>query len=281
MIRVPFRDIMEAVLAQCGQRFDATLTDQQSILITYINLRFAEAWNFGPWRDVSLIEERAFADNWNASVSYVIGDIVYLATTAKYYAALADNANKSPDANPTEWQADCEHEHAISHEQYGAEKIGHVWKITSQNPRKFKTYRSYEFDQSGTETHVPECNLQTVWVHFSNPAPRFTGKKFDTELAATYTRGTIVFYPGEETGTFPNTGECYRADLDVDGNAIWVLIPFPEFLQRFVVSAAAADMQRYYGKSEEATDLRNEAYAALYEEARKNDIGAQVTISGR
>lgn len=281
MIRVPFRDVMEAILAQCGQKFDATLTAQQSILATYINIRMQEGWNFGPWKDVSLIEERAFADSWYTEVSYVIGDIVYLASTGKYYAAIADNAGKSPDTNPTEWQADCEHEYTISHEQYGAEKIGRVWRITGQNPRKSKNVRTYEFDQSGTETHVPECGLATVWIHFSPPAPRFTGKKFDVEQAATYSRGTIVFYPGEETGTFPNTGECYRADLDSESNPIWVLIPFPEFLQRFVVSAAAADMQRYYGKSEEATDLRNESYSALYEEARKNDIGAQVTISGR
>ncbi len=281
MNRVPFRDVMEAVLAQCGQKFDATLNDQQSILATYINIRMSEAWNFGPWHDIALIEERAFADSWNTDVDYVIGDIVYLADTGKYYSAKADNSGKSPDTNTTEWLADCEHETTISHEQYGAEKINRVWKITSQNPRKFKTFRSYEFDQSGTDIHVPECGLTTVWLHFSPPAPRFTGKKWDAALASTYTRGTIIFYPGEESGTFPNTGECYRADLDSEGNAIWVLIPFPEFLQRFVVSAAAADMLRYYGKSEEATELRNESYAALYEEARKNDIGAQVTISGR
>lgn len=281
MIRVPFRDVMEAVLAQCGQKFDATLAAQQSILATYINLRVQEGWTFGPWRDIALIEERAFADSWDASVSYVIGDVVYLATTQKYYAALADNVNKSPDANPTEWQADCDHEYDIAHEQYGAEKIGQVWSVTSLNPRKYLSYRTFDSIQGATATHVPECGLKTVWVHFSNPAPRFTGKKFDAAQAATYTRGTIVFYPGEETGTFPNTGECYRADRDINNAPIWVLIPFPEILQRFVVSAAAADMQRYYGKYEEATDLRDEAYAALYNEARKNDIGAQVTITGR
>lgn len=281
MIRVPFRDVMEAVLANCGQKFDGTLSDQQSILATFINLRVQEAHAFGPWSDVTLCEERSFADLWNASQTYVIGDIVYLTSAAKYYEALTNNINKSPDANAADWQANASPDRIIENEQYGAEKIGQVWKITNLNPRKNKNIRTFDFIPAPTGTHVLECTLNTVWVSFSNPAPRFTGKAWNQQTAASYKRGTIVFYPGTESDTFPNTGECYRADLDVSNNPIWVLVPFPEIYQRFVVSAAAADMQRYYGKSEEATDLKNDAYGALWEQARRNGIGPELTFSGR
>jgi hypothetical protein len=281
MIRVPFRDVMEAILANCGQKFDGTLSDQQSILATFINLRVQEAHAFGPWSDMTLCEERSFADLWNSNQSFVIGDIVYLTSTAKYYEALTDNSNKSPDANATDWQANASPDRIIENEQYGAEKIGQVWKITNLNPRKNKNLRTFDFISAPTGTHILDCALNTVWVSFSNPSPRFTGKAWSLTSAANYKRGTIVFYPGTESDAFPNTGECYRADLDVDNNPIWVLVPFPEIYQRFVVSAASADMQRYYGKSEEATELKNEAYGALWEQARRNGIGPELTFSGR
>jgi len=281
MIRVPFRDVMEAVLAACGQKFDATLSDQQSILATFINLRVQEAHAFGPWPDVTLCEERSFADLWNTNQSYVIGDIVYLPTTAIYYEALTDNSAKSPDANATDWQANASPDRIIENEQYGAEKIGQVWKITNLNPRKNTRVWTFDYVPAPTGTHVLNCTLNTVWVTFSNPAPRFTGKAWNQTTAASYKRGTIVFYPGTESDMFPNTGECYRADLDVNNEPIWVLVPFPEIYQRFVVSAAAADMQRYYGKSGEATELKNEAYGAIWEQARRNGIGPEIIVSGR
>jgi hypothetical protein len=281
MIRVPFRDVMEGVLGHCGQKFDSTLADQQSILATFINLRVQEGWTFGPWFDIALCEERAFAENWNESKAYVIGEIVYVASSNKYYEALTDNTNSTPATHPADWQADVDPGREIANQQYGAEKIGRVWKVASRNPRKYREFKTFEHSQTATGTNVLDCALNTVWVYFSNPSPRFTGKAYSQAAASTYTRGTIVFYPGTESDIFPNTGECYRADLDVDGKAIWVLIPFPEVLQRFVISSAAGDMQRYYGKSEEATDLENEAYVALYDEARKNGIGSEVIISGR
>jgi hypothetical protein len=281
MIRIPFRDVMEGVLAHCGQKFDATLADQQSIMINFINLRVQEAWYYGAWREIALCEERAFADTWNASQAYVIGDIVYRSITGKYYAALTDNQDKTPETNTSDWAVNATHDYEIADEQYGAEKIGRVWGITGQNPRKVKNVRSYDFVQSNAATHVLECSLNTVWIHFSNPAPRFAGKAWSASPTTPYSRGTVIFYPGTETGNFPNAGECYRADRDVDGNAIWVLVPFPEVLSRFVVAAAGADMQRYYGKSEEAAELKDEAYTALYNEARRNGIGAEIKFSGR
>jgi hypothetical protein len=76
----------------------------------------------------------------------------------------------------------------------------------------------------------------------------------------------------DDASTFRVEGDCYRSDLDEDEAQVWVWVPFPRALERWIVSAVAADMQRQYGKPDEADGLEARGYAALNEEARKAGI---------
>lgn len=276
MRSVPFREVLETVLAHCGQKYDGTLTVQQSILINFLNRHVARFWNWGPWPEWTYSENRPFADEWSATPTYLAGAVVYLPATELYYTALLSGTNQNPETATTYWSATTLTTREVAYDQYGKAKIGNVWIASNADTHAQTIYRTYPRLITATGIRFPGVTLNTIWLRYSTPPARYTSKAHDT--AAAYARYDLVLSPGASGDTFPSKGEVYQADLSAAGTQIWVWVPFPAVAFGYVVQATAADMQRYYGKTEEAAQLIRDANEDLYLEASKAGIGTEIVV---
>jgi hypothetical protein len=105
MNRAPFREVLEGTLALGGQVVDSTATALLGVVQNFINVRYAEALYWGQWPELTLDEERAFADDWSATRDWLAGEYCYVPATGKYYKALLAGTNKAPATETTYWQA--------------------------------------------------------------------------------------------------------------------------------------------------------------------------------
>ena len=96
----------------------------------------------------------------------------------------------------------------------------------------------------------------------STPATAAALSLADVEAAAARIAGAVVRTPMLYSKTLSS----------ITGAQVWVQLEFPQVLERFVINAVAADMQRHYGKPEEADRLDDKALDALAQEARKAGI---------
>lgn len=265
--RVPFRTILEGVLAPVGQTLDTALTAQLTIAVNAINMRVEEGWNYGAWPEWTLCQERPFADKWYDDLSYAAGDLVYYAPNHKYYTALLAGTNQNPVTATTYWEETVDVDQIVGWEQYYQDKIGRVLGVTNADPNTTLDYYDWEWELGADGLLIPEATGDTVWVKFLKRPPRFSASIWTAAPATAYQRYDVVFYPGTESGNFPSKGECYELDLDTDSNPIYTLVEFPAVLEAFVTRAAAADLARFYGQEKKADVLEDRAYKSLNDAA--------------
>jgi hypothetical protein len=273
---VAFRTVLDSVLGYCQTFFDATDTRQQGSLNAFLQLRVDEAWLWGPWPEWTYCERRGFADPWAATLTYGLDEVVFVAGDVAaddtYYKALQASTGKDPETETTYWaETTVPTDTTIAMEQAGMNVIGRVWNVANGNVAKTTAYQYYDWTETPDGIYVAECGMAAPWVHYSLAPRKFSSTVWTS--GAPYVEGDVVMSPQTETtGLFPARGECYRAAYDTNGAQVWVLQTFPRALARFVALAVASDMQRQYGKPDEADGLEGRAYAALSDDARKAGI---------
>jgi len=272
MQTVAFRTVLESILAMVGQAYDSSMTGQLDQVVALLNLRVAEAWAWGKWPEWTVCEERAFADDWDATRTFVEGDLVYYATDGLYYEALKTTLNEIPPDTAAAWVLSTSYRHEIAWEQYAKTKIGRIWHIGNKDLQRYTDWRDYSFTETTNGVTVLDCALATVWTMYGKRAPQFTAKVW-TAPGTQYSRYDLVYYPGDEaSGIFPNRGEVYQCELDASGNAIYLKIDMPRVLAQFVTLATAADVAQSQGRPELRMELEGRAYQILNDEARKAGI---------
>lgn len=267
---------METVMAHCGKRFDASVTAQNEVMTNFINLRMATFWNWGPWPEWTYSEQRAFAHDWISTFAYLAGATVYLPTTGLYYTALQNSQGKSPDTETDFWGPGVLTVREVYYEQYGKTKIGTAWKATNRDSLSYDSYCRYAMILTATGIRFPTVSASTLWLKYSPPAPRFTSTPFSATPTVPYALNDLVFYPGDQPGNFPHKGEAYQALYDANGDQAWIWVPFPAVALGFVALAAAADLQLYYGKTDESDKLNDRADKEIAREASKAGIGPEI-----
>lgn len=281
---IPFRTILEDVLGLSGYPYDSASQAQLEMAARFINRHIRNFWEWGAWPEWTRAEQRAFASPYYASVTYALNNVVYYATTDKYYKALGSTIGNAP-TNATHWvQVGIPDAREIAFAQNGLRIVGRPWRVTRLNP--YFTARgdqySFAFNLHEGALSVSDCNLNRVWLLYSDPAPVFTAKVWSsaTAQAGLYQRYDIVFYPGDEiTNTFPQKGLCYIADYDANGSAVWVPVYFPRAAHSYVVFKAGADLLRHYGQKELAPTYDAQGDAAIRDEWDKiNTQGFQNII---
>lgn len=278
MRRIPFRTVLENTFACMGQPLDITLTTACAQATRFINMRVDHAWSHGAWPEWTFCEQRAFANEWSATENYAATEVVYLTSTAKYYVALTDNTGSSPATNPGDWAATDLTVKTIGYEQTGKWRIGRAFRVTDKNPRQYPKVRTFQHIETDSGIAVVELSVPTlVWLEYQRPAPTFSSKLWSG--GGNYSVGDTVLSPSDATDQFPQAGHCYQVQVDDNGDNFWALIEFPEVLADYVAFAAAADLQRYNGKAEQADALNAIAEDRMDEEMRKAGIKTQIEVS--
>lgn len=276
---VPFRTILEDVLGLAGYPYDTATQSQLDQAARFINRNLRYAWEWGPWPEWTRAERRPFASEYNATIQYGIGEVVYYGTTDKYYqCTVVSQGNLPTDTNY--WSEYTDYDKEVRFEQTYARKLGRVWTVTKHNPYvKFRGDNlTYPHMLSSLGVFVPGANVTRVWVLFSDRSPEFSASIWSA--SNTYSDGDVVYYPGTEDGNFPNKGECYKAEYDSTGAEVWSQVQFPMALRGYVVNKSAADLLRYYKEHERATLFDGMAKSDLLEEYDKvNTEGFQKVVS--
>lgn len=274
---------MEQCLGLTGELFSIGQTAQLEQVCNFINVRMARKWDDRPWPELLNYQERAFAAPYVASRDYAAGDMVWYATTEKYYAASQDSTGNAP-TNVTFW-AETSRPAALTveHEQYGLDKISKVWGVWSKDPRVNTTALDLGFIQTGDGFVVPAAPGNTVWVVFAKPASRYTAVQFSQTAAdaGEYSRYDLTFWPAEEdSDIFPDRGDVFMAEVNEADEYVWQLVPFPAFMAGYIGIGVAADLMRYRGQKEQAAQFDAQAEDALEDEWDKVRPAGRAQVTG-
>lgn len=280
MRRVAFRTILEDVLGIAGYPYDSASQSQLDQAARFVTRHVRYAWEWGPWPEWTRAEQRAFASDYYSTVTYGVGDLVYYATTDKYYTCTVISLGNLP-TDTNYWSEATTYDKEIRYEQNYERKIGRVWTVTKYNPYTYFRGANYTYSHmlSSLGVFVPDATLTRVWILFSDRSPEFSAKVFSA--SASYSEGDLVYYPGTETGgIFPNRGEVYKAVTDSAGAQTWEIVEFPAALAPYVTSKAAADMLRHYGQRELSAGYDAEAERQLLQEWDKVNTEAYQKVLG-
>lgn len=281
MRTVPFRTVLEQVLALSGTPYSASTQEQREIAANHITLRFQEGYDRYPWPEILKIEERAFAAAYDAGRTYDSGDVVWYSTTSKYYEATATGTGNLP-TNTSFWEETTKPAALlIEYEQYGANKIYRLWGAYERDPRVNTTNRSRNYVQTADGFVFPGSTTNTLWLVFTTRPPVWTAIPYNA--SASYARYDQVFSTDTENANiFPDRGENWIMELDDDENAFWLKQDFPAVLQLFVSYGAAADLMLYGGNRDVADIQRMKAQAdtALWDEWDKVKPLATALVKG-
>jgi len=144
----------------------------------------------------------------------------------------------------------------VAYEQSGQTQLGEVMGIWTANPETSPmTARSYAVVMTASGAQIMDTAVgATVFVKFRRRPSRFTRVAFDG--AASYADGDLMYYA--------TTGECYQAQ-----SSEWVMMPFPDLLEQFVVWTAAADYLRDTSQHEKADEHEGRGYELLEKQHQK------------
>lgn len=131
MRTTPFRAVLEEVLASCGLVYDAANQTQLDTAANCINRRLAEMWDWTSWPETVRSQKRGFADQHTTALPYAAGDVLWDDTAEAYYEAKILVPVGIALTNTTYWGvATRPTASLIEWEQYGADEIGRVWRVT-------------------------------------------------------------------------------------------------------------------------------------------------------
>lgn len=225
---------------------------------SFANARIRAAWEFWPWPEVNITEERAFRTIWKNTRTFHQGDELFYIPTLSYYTV---TGNPVAGTLPTDTNyfapLDVVNRY-IAYDQIGRRPIGQAMSVWNGNP----------FTSNGALQQVPSVpssyGIQiangwtgpTAWLTYKLRESKFTAVRYDP--AKQYKRGDLVYW---------TDGDCYQAVVTLftghspAESSYWQKMPMPYFLESYLQYAVAADAaddlttaQLYDAKATEALE---------------------------
>jgi hypothetical protein len=245
---------------------DANLDPNKAYeLLTFINQRLREGWESYDFLDITLLEQRAFRDDFDSTLCYQTGDIVWDPITLQYYTALATTTG-GPLSNTSIWQPNTSvTPRWIPFWQTNKTPIGTPFQAWTQNPYENPNFVTVPFklSQRGLEFTQAQ-NVTSVWLMFRQPCPAIGTDPWT--VGTTYNLWDPVL----------DGADSYYSLIDNNlGNdpalspSQWQLFRIPWVLQPFVTQAVFSDSLIVDGQNQKAPDELNKAYGLLQSEYDK------------
>lgn len=272
---VPTQRILYSVARRVGLEpigNDANLSVSKTReILEFIDNRLKEAWELYDFVETTLLEERAFAPDYDPKASYCQGDVVWDWCSRYYYQALAPTTGGSL-SNSAVWQQNVNpYPRMVPWLQPCHTPIGTAFTAWNKNPYTDmgRTPVPFLLSNNGLEFSLSMV-LQTVWIQFRIPYPGIALDAWnDTEVynigdAAYYNMDTYLSLIDNNVGNTPPSVS--------DGN--WQQWRIPWVFRSFVTMAAFSDTLIVAGQNEKAPDQLQQAYALLAGEFDKQTIQA-------
>jgi hypothetical protein len=237
-------------------------------ILGFMDERLKEGWELYDFLETTNLEERAFADDYNPSLAYNQGDVVWDWCSRQYYQALVPTSGGTV-TNPAVWQANVSvYPRMVPWWQTGKTQIGTCFTAWNKNPYTDLTRTPVEFllSQNGLEFSLSKITT-TVWIQFRIPYPGIAlDNWYSTE---TYNIGDSAYYNMDTYLSLVNNNLNLEPDINPASWQQW-RIPWP--FKQFVTLAAYSDSLITAGQNEKAPDQLQQAYAALAQEFDKQTI---------
>lgn len=237
MRTVLFRDVLNNIANLLGiDHTQDVNNDHARTWAAFINSRVRYGWEFWPWPEFTVTEERALRQVWYADVDYTIGDEVYYLPNETYYAVTANPATGVLPTDTDFWEEIETLDRYLEYDQYGKQLIGQIRAIYGSSPRLGTPVIEWGLSPSGLGLDLPYVTGNTVWITYTPIPPQFSSEQHDAGTA--YLRGDTVYDL--------DTDSSYRALVDNTGhdvtdNQYWLLQEFPYILSEYVTYAVASD----------------------------------------
>jgi hypothetical protein len=234
---VPFRDsILYPMARMRGFEPERDLPiGEARAMCDEINSRVRFAWNFYPFAELELSEERAFRQTYTDVLDYEGGvDEVYFVTDQTYYRALEDtDPGDSPESAPDKWEAITVLDRYIAYNQFGRRAIGRLIRVGDRDDRLYRDdgIVNYDMTPSGYGIDLSQyATGPTVWITYIPRQPEFTATAYDEDT--TYLQDALAYDN--------DTGEVYRALRDSTGEVpetagtYWLRQEMPYLMSEYV-----------------------------------------------
>ena len=236
-----------------------------------MDTRLKEAWELYDFVETTFVEERAFAPDYDPTVSYGQGDVVWDWCSRLYYQALVPTIGGSLP-NAAVWQANVSpYPRVVLWQQPGHTAIGTAITAWNKNPYTDQTRIPIPFllSNNGLEFSLSPVT-QTIWIQFRILYPGIGLDAWNN--TETYNTGDACVY-GMDTYLSLIDGNLNNTPPTVsDSN--WQQFRIPWVFRGFVTQAAFADTLIVSGQNEKAPDQLQQAYGLLAGEFDKQTIQA-------
>jgi hypothetical protein len=233
--------------------------DKAYELLGFLDDRLREAWELYDWLETTVVEQRAYRPDFDESVCYSAGDIVWDPCTQAYYQALATTIG-GPLSNTAIWQANppAVVPRWIPWWQDGKTPVGTCFGTWTKNPFEDPNAIRVQFKTSQRGIEMSACNLASVWVVFRIPYPGIGRVEWDPIV--TYNETDPVL-DGPDTYICKADGTIgHQPSLSPD---YWSRFRIPYCMSRYAIQAAFSDSLIVEGQNEKAPAELNKAYGYL------------------
>lgn len=261
MRMITFKSLLDDTLRTSGLVPSVASAEDVETMAGMLGDALKSAWEWGKdWPEWCLIEELPAITEWAVTVAYPAGSVVWYGPESRFYRAMTDAAaGLIPPEHPTVWELTA---------APATRDMATVFGVYAVDPRENKRALKLDWVITSEGLLIPRLSANaTVWVHYRQSVPRFTGIPWSA--VTTYAKGDLVYREA--------TGECYLAltastNVTPEGHpAVWSLRPVPASVADYVRDTAAARWVRVRGQFEYAGRLAADASMALvlaYDKAR-------------
>jgi hypothetical protein len=250
--------------------------DQAAEILLAMDDRLREGWEMFDFIENTFTEERAFRNDYDASLCYNAGDSVWDPVSRAYYTAVQTGVG-GPLTNTALWTAAPSVTPAyVEWFQVGKIPVGTPFEAYTANPFEDLNAKKIQFVLSprGIE-FVPNQVGTTIWLYFRWPYPGIGQEIWSSSLI--YNTGDQVL--GSDGHTYisqidGNTGTDPTIAVPQGTQPTWTRFPVPYIFSRFVITAAFSDTLITNGQNEKAQLEQAKAYAYLNSEFDKQRLQA-------
>jgi hypothetical protein len=243
--------------------------DQAREILGYMDDRLHESWEMYDFVETTFLEQRAFRPDWDPSLCYPAGSIVWDPCSQQYYQALAQTVG-GPLSNTNVWQANPSvvSPRYIPYWTSGKTPIGTCFGAWSKNPyedpNRIRVH--YFVSQRGLE-FTATSNLAYVWLLFRIPYPGIGQDEWSATV--TYNQGDAAI---DGTDTYICSVDNTVALQPSVTPANWTLFRIPWPFKRYVTQAAFSDTLITAGQNEKAGPELSKAFGYLQEAFDVQDL---------
>jgi hypothetical protein len=245
--------------------------DQAAEILLAMDDRLREAWEMYDFLENTITEERAFRNDYDPTLCYLGGDVVWDPVTLAYYTAVQSGVG-GPLSNPALWTPSSGVAPAyVEWFQTGKTPIGTPFETYTANPFEDLSAKKIQFVLSprGLE-FVPNQVATTVWIYFRRPYPGIGQEAWN--LALIYNTGDQALGSDGHTYLSLIDGNSGNDPMLASTTPTWVKFPIPYVFSRFVITAAFSDTLTTNGQNEKAQLESGKAYAYLNGEFDKQRL---------